>query len=76
LDPYNNKFLQVRREKNSLIYLTATRPFKDLLIEVYYTEPISLFDAKEFNKVIPMGKGSSRPMGLLFNKLEKNKLIV
>uniref|UniRef100_A0A914I3S5 Phytanoyl-CoA hydroxylase-interacting protein-like C-terminal domain-containing protein n=1 Tax=Globodera rostochiensis TaxID=31243 RepID=A0A914I3S5_GLORO len=77
LDWFNNAFLKVHQRAPSPIasppqYLAVCREINlnklDLMVEVYYTEPVSLFDADDFNEVIPFGKGSSRKEGLPNNK--------
>jgi len=42
-----------------------------LLVEIYYTKPVSLFQAKKFREISTIGKGSSRPMGKNKNKFSE-----
>ncbi|KAF7631002.1 hypothetical protein Mgra_00008778 [Meloidogyne graminicola] len=63
LDPLNNKFLKLLPSAGSPRYLTNST--QGLLVEIYYTKPVSLFQAKKFREIATIGKGSSRPMGKL-----------
>nr|CAD2154256.1 unnamed protein product [Meloidogyne enterolobii] len=71
LDPSNNKFLKLLPTSNSGSPRYLTNSTSGLLVEIYYTKPVSLFQAKKFREISTIGKGSSRPMGLPNNKLCK-----
>ncbi|KAL3123745.1 hypothetical protein niasHT_006080 [Heterodera trifolii] len=76
MDWFNNPFLKVHLMAGSPTatpqYLAVCRQFNqyklDTLVEVYYTEPFSLFEAEEFNEMGTIGKGSSRKEGIPNNK--------
>ena len=51
-------------------YLTNST--SGLLVEIYYTKPVSLFQAKKFREISTIGKGSSRPMGKNKIKFSEN----
>ncbi|KAL7075312.1 hypothetical protein ACQ4LE_005698 [Meloidogyne hapla] len=71
LDPLNNKFLKLLPATNNGSPRYLTNSTQGLLVEIYYTKPVSLFQAKKFREIATIGKGSSRPMGLPNNKLCK-----
>lgn len=74
LNWHRNPFLQVRPRPDlpgaPLQYFSVCREYHlnrlDVMVEVYFTEPVSLFDADEFNEVTAFGRGSSRKEGWSF----------
>ena len=65
--PFNNNFLKA--DKSMLNGNSSGKPKyfvsdrQGLLIEIYYTESISLYEAKQFVLIGTIGKGTSRPQG-------------
>jgi len=71
LDPHENKFLKIAYSSNGQQrkYFTAYKSTnkanhrQELMVEIFYTEPVSLNEADEMRKIDTFGRGRSLPNG-------------